>query len=141
MLRFISIRLLVLGKIKQTLKVFRITVNVRYWYNEIICFQIVLWKTFFEIQGKNKECRYCNECNCSYYGLVFIAWKDNGVNKSIVCTPPPFCRGTGVEPPTKFSERGLDRASTFTGGMLGKRGLIFLRRGGGRGAIFTLRIN
>ena len=34
----------------------------------------------------------------------------------------PFCRG--VEPPTKFSKRGegLDRTSTYRGGLLGKRG-------------------
>ena len=36
----------------------------------------------YEIHGENKECRYPNECNCSYYGLVFIAWKYNAVNKS-----------------------------------------------------------
>ena len=23
----------------------------------------------YEIQGENQECRYSNECNCSYYGL------------------------------------------------------------------------
>ena len=36
----------------------------------------------YEIHGENKECRYSNECNCSYYGLVFIAWKYNAMNTS-----------------------------------------------------------
>ena len=35
-----------------------------------------------EIHGENKECRYSNEYNFSYYGLVFIAWKYNTTNKS-----------------------------------------------------------
>ena len=41
---------------------------------------------------------------------------------------PSFCRV--VEPPTKFSKRrGLDRTSTFRGGLLEKRGWLF--QGGG----------
>ena len=28
----------------------------------------------YEIHGENEECRCSNECNGSYYGLVFIAW-------------------------------------------------------------------
>ena len=51
-------------------------------------------------------------------------------NLITVCTHPSFCRGEGVEPPTKFSKRGgLDRASTFRGGLLGKRGNFFQGRG------------
>ena len=40
--------------------------------------------------------------------------------------PPPFLQGGGVgggEPPAKFLKRGFDRASTFSGGLLGKRGI------------------
>ena len=43
----------------------------------------------YEIQGENQECRYSNECNCSYYILVFIARKYNGMSKTVACTPPP----------------------------------------------------
>ena len=32
--------------------------------------------------GENIECNYSNECNCSYYGLIFITWKYNSINKS-----------------------------------------------------------
>ena len=35
----------------------------------------------YEIHGENKECRFSIECNCSYYGLVFITWKYNAMNK------------------------------------------------------------
>ena len=43
---------------------------------------------------------------------------------------PPFLLGGGGEPPTKFSKGGgLDRASTFRGGLLGKSGITFF--GGG----------
>ena len=45
--------------------------------------------------------------------------------------PPPFLRGWEVEPPTKFSKRGLDKTSTFRGGLLGERGWHF--SGGGAG--------
>ena len=42
-----------------------------------------------------------------------------------------FLLGGGVEPPTKFSKRGggggLDRTSTFRGGLLGKRGGDFFQ--------------
>ena len=44
--------------------------------------------------------------------------------------PLPFCRE--VEPPTKFSKRGgrgLDRTSTFRGGLLGKRRITFFKGG------------
>ena len=45
----------------------------------------------------------------------------------------PFCRG--VEPSNKFSKKrggggGLDRTSTFRGGLLGKRGVTFFKAGG-----------
>ena len=47
--------------------------------------------------------------------------------------PPSFCRGGGggIEPPTKFSKRGggLDRTSTFKGGLLGKTGLTLFKEG------------
>ena len=36
----------------------------------------------YEIHGENEECRCSNECNGSYYGLVFIAWQYNAMNKS-----------------------------------------------------------
>ena len=44
----------------------------------------------------------------------------------------PLSAGQGDEPPTKFSKRrvGLDRASTFRGDLLGKRGMTLF---GGRG--------
>ena len=46
--------------------------------------------------------------------------------KESQCAPPPICKG--LEAPTKFSKRvGLDRTSTFKGGLLGKRGLLFSR--------------
>ena len=35
---------------------------------------------------------------------------------------PPLSDGEGVEPPTKFSKRALDRTSTFRESLLGKRG-------------------
>ena len=35
----------------------------------------------YEIHGVNKEYRYSNECNCSYYELVFIPWKYNAMSK------------------------------------------------------------
>ena len=42
---------------------------------------------------------------------------------------PRFC--SWVEPPTKFKKKaGLDKTSTFRGGLLGKRGLTFFRGGG-----------
>ena len=50
--------------------------------------------------------------------------------------PPTFCWGAeGVKPPTKFLKRdgGLDKTSTFRGGLLGKRWVAFFRVG----AIFT----
>ena len=46
------------------------------------------------------------------------------VSVVIVCTPPPFLLGRGVEPPTKFPKgegEGLDRPSTLRGGLLQKR--------------------
>ena len=49
------------------------------WYMFLNCF---IEDFFHEIHGENKECRYSNECNCSYYGLVFIAWKYNATKKS-----------------------------------------------------------
>ena len=36
----------------------------------------------YDIHSENKEYRYSNECNCSYYGLVFIPWKYNAMSKS-----------------------------------------------------------
>ena len=36
----------------------------------------------YEIHDENKECRYFNECTFSYYGLIFVAWKYNAMNKS-----------------------------------------------------------
>ena len=36
----------------------------------------------YEIHSENKEWRYSNECNYSYYGLVFITWNYNAMNKS-----------------------------------------------------------
>ena len=39
--------------------------------------------------------------------------------------------GGGVEPPTKFQNRGLDRTSTVRGGLLEKRGVTFSRERGG----------
>ena len=36
----------------------------------------------YEIHGENEECRCSNECNGSDYGLVFIAWQYNAMNKS-----------------------------------------------------------
>ena len=40
----------------------------------------------------------------------------------IVCTPPPFLQGGGVEPPTKFKEKwGLAGPQLLEGGLLGKR--------------------
>ena len=74
-----------------------------------------------------------------YWDSVWLTWELLKVRLgwtgflSIVCSPPlPFCRGRGrVEPPTKFSKRlGLDRTSTFRGGLLGKRGATFFRGGG-----------
>ena len=54
---------------------------------------------------------------------------------SVHPTHPPFCRG--VKPPTKFSKKGrLDRTSTFTGRLLGKKGMTFFQGGWGV-AIFT----
>ena len=88
MLRFISIRLLELGKIKWILKVFRITLYVRYSYNKITYVSELFYGRLFsrdsvyEIHGEDEKCRYSRECNCSYYGLVFVAWKYNGMNKS-----------------------------------------------------------
>ena len=55
----------------------------------------------------------------------------------IVCTPPPplSAGGEGVKPPTKFlkRDRGLDKTSTFRGGLVGERWVAFFRVG----AIFT----
>ena len=49
--------------------------------------------------------------------------------------PRPFLLrggwGGGVEPPTKFQKGGLNRTSTFRGGLLEKRGVTFSREGGG----------
>ena len=49
----------------------------------------------------------------------------------------PLSAGVGwrrVEPPAKFSKRsGLDRTSTFTGRLLGKRVVTFSLGGGGGG--------
>ena len=50
--------------------------------------------------------------------------------KVTYCAPPLFAEGGGVEPPTKFEKGGLDRTSTFRGGLLGKRGVTFFRGGG-----------
>ena len=53
---------------------------------------------------------------------------------SIVCIPH-FCWGRGrgggggVELPTKFSKEGLGKSSTFTGGLLEKRGGDFVQGG------------
>ena len=93
----------------------------------------LLWKRFttvvYEIQGENKECRYSNECNCSYYGLAFIACKYNGMNKRIVCTLLPLFAGVGggvgLSLQSNFQKGGLDRTSTFRGGLLGKGGDFF----------------
>ena len=38
-----------------------------------------------------------------------------------VCSPPFLQRGWGVEPPTRFSKRELERTLAFRGGLLGKR--------------------
>ena len=53
---------------------------------------------------------------------------------TIVCTPLPFFYlGGGIEPPTKFSERGhlTYRISIFRGGLLGKKGWLFFWGGEG----------
>ena len=42
--------------------------------------------------------------------------------------------GLNVQP--NFQKGGLDRISTFRGGLLGKSGVTFFKRGGG-GSIFT----
>ena len=57
-------------------------------------------------------------------GMEYVNW---GRGHSV---HPPLSAGRGVEPPTKFSKKdgGLDRTSTFSGELLGKRGLTF--RGG-----------
>ena len=50
--------------------------------------------------------------------------------------PPPLSAGgEGVKPPTKFlkRDRGLDKTSTFRGGLVGERWVAFFRVG----AIFT----
>ena len=49
--------------------------------------------------------------------------------------PPPLSAGGRLSLQPKFPKgERLDRASTFTGTLLGKRGVTFFR---GRGAIFT----
>ena len=54
--------------------------------------------------------------------------------------PPPLSAGEEVELRTEFSKRGreLDRTSTFTGGLLGKREWLFHGGGGGN---FHIKIN
>ena len=49
-------------------------------------------------------------------------------------SPPPLSAGEEVELRTEFSKRGreLDRTSTFTGGLLGKREWLFHGGGGGQ---------
>ena len=49
---------------------------------------------------------------------------------------PLLLRGEGVEPPPKFSKRGLDRTSTFREVLLGKRRVTFFR---GEGCNFHLK--
>ena len=49
--------------------------------------------------------------------LLALKLVQSGVQHQSVQPRSPFCRGGGgVEPPTKFSKRGLDRTSTFRGG-------------------------
>ena len=73
----------------------------------------------------------------------------------IVCTPSPFCWGRGVWASYQIfriltgwqdgwqieilssSQGGLDRISSFRGGLLRKRGVTFFKVGGRRVAIFT----
>ena len=50
--------------------------------------------------------------------------------------PPPFCRGLSLQP--NFQKEGLDRTSTFRGGLLGKR---WVAGGGGGGCNFHIKIN
>ena len=51
---------------------------------------------------------------------------------------PALSAGEEVEPPTEFSKRGrgLDRTSTFRGGLLGKREWLF-HGGKGEGVQFS----
>ena len=52
-----------------------------------------------------------------------------------MCPPPS---AGSVEPPTKSPKRGgLEKSSTFVGGLLGKRGDFF--RGGGGGCNFHMK--
>ena len=53
--------------------------------------------------------------------------------------PPSLLFDRGVEPPTKFQKGGgLDRTSTFTEGLLGKRGMTFFQ-GEGEGCNFYIK--
>ena len=57
----------------------------RYQYNTIYFLSFFIRVFFLEIHGYDwlkTGLRYSNESNCSYYGLIFITWKYNAMNKS-----------------------------------------------------------
>ena len=55
-------------------------------YNKINVSELFYWSFFswdpWLCFSPNIECRYSNECNCSYYWLIFITWKYSAMNKS-----------------------------------------------------------
>ena len=56
---------------------------------------------------------------------IFLMLRSVGPN--IVGTPAPFLQGKGLSLQPNFQKGGLDRTSTFRGGLLGKRGWLFSR--------------
>ena len=56
-------------------------VNIIRYVSELFYWSIFSWDPWLCLR-ENVECRYSNECNCGYYGLIFITYKYNAVNKT-----------------------------------------------------------
>ena len=69
------------------------------------------WCVIYTAQKTQSWTEFWNSIFKSQNLGVIIAW-----------TPPPFCRGGGVEPPTKFSKRGGLTESQFLEGDCLERG-------------------
>ena len=59
-------------------------INIIIYVSELFYWSLFSWDAwlcFFQ----NIECRYYNECNCSYNRLVFITWKYIAMSKGWLC--------------------------------------------------------
>ena len=89
-------------------------------------------KTFHGWWGTNIFCELVGRELFYMRGLIIRSMPigEWGHSLHLQPPPPPFS-AEGIEPPTKYSKKGLERVSIFRGMLLGKRGWPCSRRGHG----------